>query len=435
MKITVPTTLKKALANQWPWALLIVIGGVAAGIWAGFNLPQANSYLASSSVRVAKTSVTGVDMPCTPAALPSLVKSTDVFGKVPGVTPSSIKPELSGADVMQIGYVAPTGTSAIAQSQALAAQLSAVCKEQTRKSYESYNWFLAKQKAQRQKQIAALDARLIPASDKTATRDQLLKQQSDLKVKIAALQSQVTVQTADVKAKRDQQAGLLPSAQQAIAESDPLYKGTEMQLKEARTTLTTMQAHFKPSYPPIATLNEKIASLQTQLTDYKKELDSTKPPELDPDYRAARAIADQAQAALEATQSELTGAKSALEDVGARLTTPTTRVAIAALERQKAELVKAYQTLATQFNTALTEESAIPAGGPVAVVPQPAFAVRVGLVFAVLLGLLTLLIFVVLAIVVALLLDALDRRLLTVQSITKLYGKPVIATVRPKRSA
>jgi hypothetical protein len=438
-------TIKNALTEQWPWALLVVLAGIVVGVLIGLKAPMSQAYLATSSVRLAKTVVTGVDMPCTAAALPSLAKSQKLLDDVnaaqalngaPALVAERVGTAVAGADVMQPTYVGATAAGAIQQAQQLAIGLSNYCSAETVSRYTAYNRYLLEQRAARQNEIARLDAILIPANDKSVTRDQLKKQQDDLSAKITALQAQASAQAADVKTKQAQLKALLPAAKAFIEQSDALFTTNQAQLTKDRAALTEMRGLYKAAYPALKALEAKVGSEQKDFDAYRATLDA-KSPLIDPAYRAAQARADEAQAALDGTNSQLAGTKEALADVTTRLngvpTTVSQEVRNAGLAREKAELVKQYQALSGQYATALTEEALIPVTGPLAVVPAPAFAPRVGLLVAALFGLLTLLLFVVLAVLLAVVLNALDRRLLTVQSITKLYGKPVIATTRPKR--
>jgi hypothetical protein len=440
-------TIKNALAEQWPWALLVLLAGVFAGVLVGLKAPMAQQYLATSSARLAKTVVTGVDMPCTATSLPALLKSTDWFAQPastaanPDLMAASIVPQrmgaaLAGADLVQITYVDGSDPGARARAQWLAQSLSQYCEAATVSSYRRYNLYLVTQKANRDREIVGIDRSLIPATDAATLRDQLKKRQDDLKTQITALQSQATAQEAVANTKSAALAALLPAAKEFNEQSDALFKTMQAQLEKDQAALSTMKAHYKPAYPALQAFDAKVTSEEEQLNAYRTTLDA-KPPELDPAYRAAQATADDAKAAVLATQSQLAGTQDALKSVTAQLGTIPASGALsagmAAVARHKAELVKQYQALSAQFGTALTEEAAIPLGGPLVVLPQPAFAPRVGLLVAALLGLLTVLAFAVLALLLAVLLNVLDRRLLTVRSITKLYGKPVIATVPPKR--
>ena len=424
-----------ALANQWPAALCIVLAGIVVGILVGYRLPMAQTYLATSSLRIAKPVVTGIDMPCTAGSLAALAKGTDGLAGS-GASPNAVWAEVAGTDVLQIHSTAPTAKGAQGIVNHVGLNLIQLCRRATIDSYTAVNVNLRWQIAEKQHELRGLDEQLIPAADVTATRADLTKQRDALQAQLTMLTAQQSLEAVTATAKSKARDALAPAARAAIAENDAVYKALRAQLDQDSIALRAMESHYKPGYPALQALVARVGIETQSLQNYSNFL-AAKPLDLDPSYRAAEAVADQAQAALAETGNQIGAVSATLATLNAKLDGKPdphalTKPELAALGRQRAETLKAYQALSERLNTALTEEAQIPAAGPVARAAEALDAVRIGLFFAVLLGVLTLLVFALVALLVAVLLN-MDRRLLTVQSITKLYGKPVIATVSPRK--
>jgi len=438
-------TIVDALANQWPAALFIVLAGIVLGILVGLKAPMSQTYLATSSLRIAKPVVTGVDMPCTAGSLAALAKGTDGLAGS-GASANAVWADVAGTDVLQIHATAPTPLGAANTANLVASNLIELCRRVTLESYSAVNESLRRQRAVTEIELRALDTRLIPAADVTATRADLTKQRDALQAQLTTLTAQQSLESATAAAKSKVRDALAPAARAAIAANDAVYKALRSQLDQDTIALRAMGSHYKDAYPALRALTQRV-NIETQnLQIYSNEL-ATKPVDLDPTYRAAEAVADQAQAALDETRNQIAAVQATLVAVNAKLgckTAPNAQLActpvpsavakvdLAALGRQRAEALKGYQALSERLNTVLAEEAQVPATGPIASAAIAIDPVRIGLLFAALLGVLTLLVFALVALLVALLLN-MDRRLLTVQSITKLYGKPVIATVSPRK--
>lgn len=426
--------IQDALANQWPAALSILLAGIVLGILVGLKAPMSQTYLATSSVRIAKPVVTGVDMPCTAGTLPALAKGADGMNAT-GASPTRVFAEAAGTDVLQIHATAPTEARANDISNHVATNLITFCDRATKASYTAVNDGLRWQIAAKEIDLSRLDAQLIPAADVSAARADLTKQRDALKGQLTTLTAQQGLESATAVAKAKARDALAPAARAAIAESDSVFKALRTQLDQDSIALAAMQAHYQKGYRALLALETRVKIETDGLAAYWNYL-AAKPLDLDPAYRAAEAVADQAQATLAETGNQIGAVTASIKAADAKLAKPVPSanraVELAALGRQRTEALKAYQALSERLNTALTEEAQIPASGPVVIAASAVDAVRIGLLIAVLLGVLTLLLFALAALLVALLLN-MDRRLLTVQSITKLYGKPVIATVSPRK--
>ncbi|MBV8748598.1 MAG: hypothetical protein JO103_02675 [Candidatus Eremiobacteraeota bacterium] len=434
------TAVQTALTKHWFAALLVAALGLVLGIAVGagkFNLvPPA--FLATASVQVGTYVVTGVSMPCAATAVPTVAKSDAVVGATKGAQAWRVTATPVGTDAVQVHYVATTEADAMRLATDLATNLASACRTQTIAAYEHYNLFLADQKELRQSEMRQMDAVLLPASNADTSKTNLQKQQSDAQTKATTADAQAGAANATASAKKQAQNTAVPAAQNANAQSDAAYKAMQTQLTADQAQLSTMQAKYKSGYSALTALQHKVTAEQQQLAAYKKQLDEQLPLTLDPTYRAAQDAADSAQASADDANAQATAANTALDKVNQQLAKSPSRTTsqqtyLAMLTRHKAELLKDYQNLSAQFNTALTQEGVIPVVGPVVLASSATDAVNVQVLLDALLGLLVFVVFALLAIGLALLLDLADRRLLTLEAITKLYGKPVIATLKPKR--
>jgi uncharacterized protein involved in exopolysaccharide biosynthesis len=228
---------------------------------------------------------------------------------------------------------------------------------------------------------------------------------------------------------------MMPLVHQEIAQSDPLYRSLQEQLGKDGTTLESQRAQYTSHFPGLAGLNVRVKKEAASIDRRVGQL-SAKPPGGSPAYLTALTAKNHASAVATGNAARVSSLQSEIDQVRAEIAAePSKGVHISELRREHDIALTAYQALAQRRETVLAEQAQAASLGTIDVVDRAERSYPVVGKHGTLLAVGAVLGFIILAITVAFLLESLDTRLRTIESIADLYGKPVVATLRTRRQA
>jgi uncharacterized protein involved in exopolysaccharide biosynthesis len=243
----------------------------------------------------------------------------------------------------------------------------------------------------------------------------------------------LTGSVAEAGATSSQLDQMMPLVHQEIAQTDPLYRSLQDQLGKDGTSLETQRSQYTRNFPGLAGLKIRVGRLSDSVDRRVAQL-SAKPPGGSPAYLAALTAKNHANALAAGDAARVAALQGEIEAVRAQIASePTKGVHITEVRREHDIALAAYQALAQRRENVLAEQAQAASLGTIDVVDRAERSYPVVGKHGALLAVGAVLGFLILAVTVAFLLESLDRRLRTVESIADLYGKPVIATLRTRR--
>jgi|GEM_PF-6077091 len=440
------TKLKPAMAQIWTAmlkqraaVLIVVVIGAVVALFAPIAPPVRD--VAAHDVTIANVAIPGFDPPCTAASLPAFAKNGDVLKQVlvntgARLDAGAISTQLRAPNVMAIRYAAPAAANAgTSTATSVASAVVAVCNASTNAAVTALGNGLGAVQAQRQGELQVVDAKLLPANRQTSKAAVLSKRLDALNAQRIDAQQKLDAQRKLAEAAEKQQKALLPLAAREIQANDSLAVALRAQRDKDAAALAAARAQYQDkAYPGLEALERRVKKDEAASIERNKALVKWEPQTLSPAYRAAQAAADQARAAADAQTAQIATIDAQIKPLDAQIAAlDAYAVDVAANTRARDALLKAYQVAAAQHYAVAQQEAVLPAL-TLAAAPEPDVE-TVGVRLAALVRAAVALAFVVFAAILAVVLNALDRRLLTVDAITKLYGKPVISIVGPKSHA
>lgn len=414
------TPLINALVQKWFIAAIVFVLGIIVAIvlYAG-NVAGLMGYVATAQLRLIAPSAPGVDLPCTPDAAAVLAKyapSTSLPAS--SIEPSRITTERPAQGLLTVHYTGYDPENAVSGVNSVADRLTSFCASQTRSVTSAAQQGLAQARASLATELGPLDTQTGAVKDRAA----LAAQRDGLNSKLVGLQA-----TSDDAQK--QLTALIPIARSEIEQADPSFVALKKRFETDLDTYASVAAAYRPTYSRVIGLQARVATDRQQLQARRDEL-ALLPLELSATYRTALATANQAQTSVNSMQVQITAISAQIAHYD-KVIGPSGGTAAA----QQEALGKAYQNIATNEANVRVTLAQIPSGGPVSVLSTTTAdqVVRVGVLRSIALSLIVAVLFLLIGIVLAILIGLLDQRLLTIPQFTKLYGKPVIATLSPKQ--
>jgi hypothetical protein len=434
-------------------AVVIVI---AIGVLVAWLAPVAPPVrdVAAHDVTIGNVAVPGFTPPCTAASVPALAKSGAVVNKVggaPALDANAISTVLRAPGVMAVRY-AGNGPLVKSHATSLAGAVAELCNARTAAMLATLKNNLAVVQEQRQADLARVNAQLVPASRETTQAATLTKRYDALEAQRVDAEQKLAVQHKLARSASSQRSALRPLAARQIATKDSLSAALRAQFEKDSAALAAANAQYQDGkYPGLDALVRRVAKDRAAIVERDAQVAKSEPQTLSAEYRAAQAADDQAHAAGEGLAAQIATIKAQQKPLGDEIAKhDAVAVSVAANTLERDALLKAYNAAAAQ-RYAVEQQAAqivaepqivaVPqsqpkAGGPVSVAAEPEPGVEtLGAKLAAAIRIAVALAFVVLASIVALVLNAFDKRLLTVGQITQLYGKPVISILGPKSSA
>lgn len=410
-----------ALGRKWYIAVVVfVIGaGVAAALFAR-NSAGLIRYVATAQMRIANPAGS-VQLPCSPQAAAAIAKYVPPVSETRvSINPARFTAELPAAGVMTLHYLSADAQSASDGVNAVANGLVAFCARRTADVTAAAQKALSVERARLAASLAPLDAQVGASKERTS----LVAQRDELQMKLIGLQAAAKNAQAQLDAAE-------PVARNEIEQADPAFVALKKRLDTDLDTYTSVASAYRSTYARVIGLKNRVAIDRQQLDARRAELEE-QPLELSATYRTALAAANDAQSAADVVQMQI-------DDLNARIAQADVVIGKSgsgsSASRSQDALAKAYQNVTAADESLRAQRAQISAGGPVELLTSSSVeqTVKTGVLAAALLSLVVALLFLLFGIILATLIGLLDRRLLTVPQFTKLYGKPVIATLLPKR--
>jgi capsular polysaccharide biosynthesis protein len=411
----------------------VVIGiGIVAAILASVLLPP--KYQATSAVMLQSSQVTGRDPAFSPADMPTLLESSTVIDETMKQfdirrSPDDFMGDIIakggfGTNVMSIQYTDVRPRRAVDVANALATNLAAYYRNITRAKYASLTAYLNTSIATRRKDVERLDheLQLAAAADPTlAGADALSTLTNRLDTLIARqddMTATLTGSQAEAGATASQFDAAMPLVRQQVALADPLYRTLQDQYGKDAATLESQQAQYTENFPGVRGLEHRVDHESSSLARRADSL-TTSAPAASSEYLTALSEKNRTSAVAAGAAAQAAAIGGEIAQVRAQIAAvPSTGVRIAALRRERDVALNAYQTLAQRREVTLADQAESNSLG--ATVGKHAALLAIGAVFG----------FAILAVTIAFLLESVDRRLRTEESIADLYGKPVVVTLR-----
>jgi hypothetical protein len=435
MKLAVPSSLTALVLDglRRKWLAVVVclaIGIVAAVACYTRNVPPLVHYQANATLAIPKSTLAGLDFACNSATAATLAGSPQVTAgaKTPPTDPSAAQ---SAAGVLTLSDRETTAERAQDAVNERATQLATYCNTSAQQQSTTYVNVLQSQTANRSKRLAQLDRVLLPAQTSSATVPQLVKRQGDLQTQQDTLAPKATEAQSQASIANAQTTTAAQLARDEIYKADPLWVFLQTQLQKDSQTYAQLASQYTSAFGRVQNFAARVKTDQAQLAARQQVLDAI-PLSQSSTYRTAQTAQQQADATAANTQAALDNVNTQAKNVGAKLAKVTApNPTVAADARQQTTLLAAYNALAAQLSAAQAQQAQLRAtGGPFVVLGPATDATPLGVKIALLFAAAVVLLSLVLGVVIAVILAILDNRLLTRRQITALYGKPVIGTLQ-----
>jgi uncharacterized protein involved in exopolysaccharide biosynthesis len=428
---------------------IVVAVGILAAIAVVIFLPP--KYQATSAVLIESQQVSGRDPAFAPIDMSTLLESSTVIDRTlkefnikqsPDDFENNITAKIGfDSNVMPIQYVDVNARRAVAVANALAENLADYYRDITRSSYNDLTAYLDASMAKRRAQLGNLDRQLETAAAEdpvlaetdaltalTNRLDALTEKHDEDKATLTGSQAQAGVSASQLNQ-------MMPLVHQEIAQSDPLYKSLQDQLAKDGTSLEAQRAQYTSRYPGLSGLTIRV-DRESDAVDRRVDQLSTKPPGGSQAYLTALVTKNHDSAVATGDSARVAELEDEIGQVRQQIAAaPTKGVHISELRREHDIALAAYQALAQRREQVLAEQAQSVSLGTIKVVDRAERSYPVVGKHGALLAAGAVLGFIILAITIAFLLESLDTRLRTVDSISELYGKPVITTLRTRRQA
>ncbi len=437
------------LRRQWIPVTIITLVGIVAAIAVTLLLPP--RYQATTQVMIESQQVGARDPSFQPIDMTTLLESSTVIDRTlrefhMTMSPDDFINEITAkigydSSVMPIVYIDAKPQRAVDVANALADNLSEYYREITRAKYDNLTTYLNEAMQKRRRELNRLDRELQTAAAKDPTLAEsdaltsLTNRLDALVEKHDEENATLTGSQAEAGAASSQLGKIMPLVHQEIAQNDPLYRSLQEQLGKDGTNLEAQRAQYTSHFPGLAGLKIRVRK-ESGAIDRRANQLSAKPPGGSQAYLTALLAQNHASAVATGDAARVGALENEIAAVRAQIAAaPTKGVHLTEVRRQHDIALSAYQQLASRRESVLAEQAQAASLGTIDVVDRAERAYPVVGKHGPLLAAGAVLGFIILAITVAFLLESVDRRLRTVESITDLYGKPVIVTLRTRRQA
>lgn len=339
------------------------------------------------------------------------------------------------SNVMPISFTSTDSELAVDGANALAHGLRDYFLEVTRGRFDGLSTYLDNAIRKRQQQVAELDHRL----DMASAGDPALAGDDAMTVLNARLNSllaerdhsaaELTGSQAQVAADSEHLGAMAPLARKQIADTDYVYRALQGQWASDAAQLASQRSAYTSAYPGMSGLSKKVAGEGNAVNERLSQLDET-PSEQSYAYVSALAGRDYHSSVAAGGEAQVSAYDREIDQVRQELARlPEVGSRLAAMRRERDTARAAYDMLAQRRELLLAEQAQAATTGTIEVIDEARVAV-VSSRRGVLLNVGAALGFLLLAITVAFLLDSADRRMRSMDSISEVYGKPIIATVK-----
>ncbi|MDB5092551.1 MAG: hypothetical protein JWO85_652 [Candidatus Eremiobacteraeota bacterium] len=429
--------LLEALRRFWIAVLVFFAAGIVLGV-ASYtrNVPAFVSYRATALLGIAPVAAPGVTPPCTASGIPTLARSPDAIGVNPPrtshVTASVETPTL-------VDVIATSGNLVQASHDAndAATNLAIYCNARIDSAFSAQVAALDRQAADQQHVLAGLDTKTIAASTTAADTTAIRKQLDDLQTKHDTLEDKWAAQMVVAASASAGLVSLQPVAYDEVRAANTRYAALQKQYNADAALYDLIASQYRPTAPRVIDLGARVATDRAMLESLRVRLDVPSNLMLSATYAKAYAAAQTAGSDAAQLRAQVDLYDQRIAKLKATLPSGVDQTAVRAAQRESTVAEKTYATLATQAASVRAEKARLAASPAVTVAGASTSdtVVTLGTRTAALFALGVVLAFLLLGIIVAVIALLLDDRLITTAQITKLYAKPVIATLQPKGKA
>ncbi len=428
--------LLEALRRFWIVALVFFATGIVLAV-ASYtkNVPAFVSYRATALLGIAPVAAPGVTPPCGATGIPTLARGDAAGVKAPRtsrITASVETPTL-------VDVVASSGNPVNAKNDAndAAESLATYCNAHIGSAFSAQVAALDQQARVQQRALSGLDTKTIAASTTAADTSAIRKQLDDLQAKHDTLQDKWVAQMVLATSAFAGLASLQPVAFDEVRAVNTRYAALQKQYNADSALYDLVASQYRPTAPRVIDLGARVATDRATLDQLRERLDVPQNLMLSATYAKAHAAAQTAQSDADQLRAQVELYDQRIAKLKATLPGGVDQVAVRAAQRESTVTEKTYAVLATQAAAVRAEQARLDASPAVTVAGASTIdtVVTLGTRTALLFALGVVLAFLLFGIIVAVLALLLDDRLITTAQITKLYAKPVIATLQPKGKA
>ena len=267
-----------------------------------------------------------MEPPCTVASVPAVAKSDDVMtaaaasAPLPALNANNVSAVARAPGLMAIRYAGLRGEAVQAEAAAVAAAVVNVCNTRTAKLLGALTENLSAVQTARLNDLAAVDAKLVPASRGTSQAATLTKRLDALDAQRIDAQQKLAVQQKVAKSAERQRDALGQLANNEIATHDSLATALRAQRDKDAAALAAAKAQYQDNkYPGLDALVRRVSKDEAAISERNAQLAKSEPQTLSPEYRAAQAAADQARAAADGQIAQIGQGRMAQAEILERL--------------------------------------------------------------------------------------------------------------------
>jgi uncharacterized protein involved in exopolysaccharide biosynthesis len=424
-----------AIRRYW----VVPLVGLAIGIVLGTlaytqDIAGIKQYFAPAMLGIAPVNAPGVTPPCSAENIPTLVASPTVIGDK-AAAQAAISATIQTPALVRLLGTAMTLDAARSGVNDAADSIAASCKVLLQSAMTQQINDLNNQLTVIRANLAKFDKIALASSATSSDAATLQKQIDDFTAKKQALEDKAVAQSVVAATASTAFEATIPVGFSEVRAADARWVALENQYNADSQLYDTVASRYKPTAPRVIDLRARVATDEATMARLRTVIDQQANLMKSPTYakafdaqQSAQSVYDQltAQIALYADRIAALQAKLPKSDA----TTP----AVLDAQRQSQIQQEQYTTLLTELAKVTAEADRVSANPSVTVAGSASDA-SVGvrgrfklLAVAVAIALLCL----VFGIVIAVIILILDDRLVTTKQITKLYAKPVIATLEPK---
>jgi capsular polysaccharide biosynthesis protein len=441
-------TFLDIIRRRWLVIVLVAIAGTIAASYLVLVVPR--TYEATASVLIVNES-DGRDPSVSSIDLPSVAASTNVLQRVAddlklpeslGEMKKNVKAHVTAhSSIMEIAYRDASRDRAVAVSNGIADELARYYGEISTHRADENVRKLAAATAAVQKQLRVVDLRIAKATaaepdvgtDKAI--DTIAARIDDLSTQRELATAALTNDQAQLQAVAGNGAMLSRVSAHEILQNDQYYTALQDSESKDESQLARDRVAFTDAYPGIATLEKQVEEQRKALAAERQRALSSKQG-FSPSQAASVMESRRAAALVAGDRAKVAALDSLLAAEHSQLNDPLASVDVSALRRQRDALQADYLTLSARQTLAIASRAEALSLGSVVVVDR---AVRadseiVGLSRSTLASLCAFFI-VALALGIALVLEWLDPRLHRAAQVERLYGSPVIASLKTNRNS
>jgi uncharacterized protein involved in exopolysaccharide biosynthesis len=446
-------TIAQVIWNRrWAVAAVIAVGLVLAFI---ALIQTRATYTATSSVLIVPGQETNDDGVPTTTTKPLLSADLPLLAQTPSVI-DAVSRDINGSmslgelqhniraviynnsDIMTIRFSAHTRSGAVHGANAVANEVVEYYRTIATGRFDSLAADLKRQLADKEQQLRTIDTKVdaltaafpyinfgTGTSDATSINAMLVRleaQRNDISATLSAdsAQAQVTQQRTDQAA---------PLARQEIASQNPFYRNVRDQYGKDAADLRRIETQYAANYPGLPELREIVSREQAGISTDQQRI-AQEPLSEAPSYAPVLAEQNRTQALVASDRARLQQIDATIADLKKELTGASNGgTTVAALRRQRDAVASSYQLLFNRLSIALADRAAAASTGSLTIFDRAAFASlspfsQPAVIFAA-----VMIVAIWMAITLAFVLEAVDRRFHTPQSIESVYNSPILGVI------